>query len=61
MLKIIKSVLIKAKETTCSDLEQVEEQVVFQNIIDFCEIPRTRNEFKILWVLPEERHSYQNI
>lgn len=47
MLEIIKSVLIEAKETTCSENEQVKEQVNFEKIIDFCcEIPRTRNEIQ---------------
>ena len=41
MLEIIKTVLIDVKETTCSNAEQVEEQV-----IDFCSIPRSRNEIQ---------------
>lgn len=46
MLEIIKSVLIEAKEATCSESEQVKEQVIFQKIIDFCDMPRTRNEIQ---------------
>ncbi|MBP3360517.1 MAG: Fic family protein [Clostridia bacterium] len=50
MLDIIKSVLIETKETTCSkktNREQDKEQVI-QKILDYCNVPRTRNEIQNL-------------
>lgn len=52
MLDMIRSTLIEATETTCSEKtqkEQVAEQVkeqVMQKILDYCSVPRTRNEMQ---------------
>ena len=46
MLEMIKSVLTEARETTCSDGEQVKEQVIVRKILDFCKEPRARSEIQ---------------